>query len=223
MIRRAILSVATGGWYPRGQQRLFDSLQERGEDATRLFWRDQYPPGSPTHEQAPYAFKPYSFQAARELGFDHAFWLDSSCWMLRRLDPIWNAIENDGYYFEPDGHVVGEWCSDAALNLLMLDRDETMTMPLIEGKAIGLDLRDSAALAFLNEWTRLADAGAFNGPWTNENGGASSDPRCRGHRHDISIASPLVASFGLAMQARRHVAFASNGNPGDSCLMAQGL
>lgn len=223
MIRRAILNVAVGGWYPRGQQRLFDSLQERGENATRLFWRDQLPTGCPPHDQAPYVFKPYAFQAAHALGFDQALWLDASVWMLRRLDPIWATIENDGCYLEPDGHVVGEWINELALDMLHLNRDQAMSIPLIEGKAIGLDFHDPAALEFLDEWTRLADAGAFNGPWTNDAGAASPDPRCRGHRHDISVASPLAIRFGLKLQPGKHVAFPADGNPGDRALMAQGM
>ena len=224
MTRRAILNVAHGQWYPRGAQRLYETLEERRENATRLFWSDQLPPGSPEHAAAPYAFKPYAFKHARQLGFDQALWLDASCWAIRPLDTIWGLLDEHGCYFEPDGHMVGEWISDDALRLLGLSRDETMEMPLIEGKCIGLDLQDAGVGAFLDEWLRLADTGGFHGGWSNDEGQVSPDPRCRGHRHDIACASPLVDSFGLPVQPVKRVGFPANGEPGDEILLlAQGL
>jgi hypothetical protein len=223
-MRRAILNVATGGWYPAGQQRLFDSIEERGDNATRLFWRDQLPPGSPTHEKAPYAFKPYAFLYARTLGFDQALWMDASCWAIRPLDTVWGRMDEHGWWLEPDGHMVGEWISDVALELLGLSRDEVMRMPLIEGKLIGLDFRNRTACRFLNEWVAIADAGGFNGPWTNENGQASMDGRCRGHRHDIACGSPVVHRLGMRMQTAKTVGFPENGEPGSEiAVLAQGM
>lgn len=227
MIRRALLSVACGQWYPQGQQRLFDSLEEKCCNDTRLFWRDQYPPGSPQHDASPYAFKPYAFKRARELGFQQALWLDASCWLRKPLDDIWARIDEDGYYLEPDGNYVGEWISDNALTLLGLNRDETMGMPLIEGKCIGLDFSEVGS-AFLDEWLRIADAGGFQGAWTNESGQVSSDPRCRGHRHDIACGSPIADSFGMRLQPEKRVWIlggdAGLDNAPDSyCLYAQGM
>lgn len=223
MIRRAIVNVAAGGWYPDGQQRLFDSLEERSENATRLFWRDRLPPGCPTHVEVPYAFKPYAFQHARRLGFDHAVWVDASCWALKPLDDVWARIDEFGYYLEPDGHVTGEWISDRALELLGIDRDEAMRVPLIEGKLIGLDL--TAYDGFLDEWQRLADEGGFNGAWTNtEANEVSEDDRVRGHRHDIACGSPLAVSFGMSLEPFKRVGFPENGDPGDEIVfLAQGM
>lgn len=225
MTRQAVVSVATGGWYPQGQQRLFDSLEEKGENATRLFWRDQYPPNSPTHEDAPYAFKPYAFRRARELGFDQAIWLDASVWLHKRnLADIWARIDEDGWYLEPDGNMLGNWISDRVLTMLGLSRDEAMGIPLIEGKMIGLDFRNETACKFLDEWTRLADIGAFYGRWDNLDRFESSDERCLGHRHDISCGSPVAARLGMHLQPFKRLGFPANGEPGEEiCALAQGL
>lgn len=220
LTRRAVLNVACGQWFPVGQQRLFDSLEERQENATRLFWRDEYPPNSPTHEDAPYAFKPYAFQHARTLGFDQAIWLDASVWLHKKpLADIWARIDEDGWYLEPDGHVVGEWISDATLALFHLTRDEAMSLPLIDGKLIGLDFRNAKAAEWLDCWLALADSGAFNGAWTNDNGEVSTDPRCRGHRHDISCGSPLAADLGMSLQPFKRLGFPGNGEPGDEIIV----
>ena len=205
MIRRAVLNVSVGSWYEdRGADRLFNSLEEKGCNDTRLFWKGQYPPGSPQHDAAPYAFKPYAFKRARELGFHQALWLDASCWLRKPLLDVWARIDDDGYYLEPDGNYVGEWISDAALDLLGLSRDETISMPLIEGKCIGLDFREVGG-EFLDEWLRIADAGGFGGAWSNENEQVSSDSRCRGHRHDIACGSPIADSFGMRLQTEKRV------------------
>lgn len=224
MTRRAIVSVAVGQWYPAGQQRLFDSIEERGENATRLFWRDQYPPSSPTHDDAPYAFKAYALEEARHLGFDQALWMDASCWLIRPLDTVWGRIDENGWWLEPDGHVVGEWISDQALGLLALTRDEAMGMPLVEGKLIGLSFLNPVANRFLDEWLSIADAGGFNGPWTNDQHEASPDPRCRGHRHDIACGSPIAHRLGMRLQTEKTVGFPANGDPGaEIAVMAQGM
>lgn len=221
---RAILSVACGHWYPAGQQRLFDSLQEREESTTRLFWRDQLPPGSPTHAQAPYGFKPYAFSHAKTLGFEQALWLDASVWAVRPLDDVWAALDDAGYYLEADGHQVGSWTSDAALELLGVTRDQAMGMPLPDGKIIGLDFRSSVVSSFLQEWKELADAGAFHGAWTNEHGQVSSDPRCLGHRHDISCAGVLAHRLGLELQDMKRLWFPAAGpHPDHAVVLAQGM
>lgn len=226
MIRRAVLNVAVGSWYSRpggGQERLFYSLEEREEGATRLFWRDEYPPGSPSQEESPYGFKVHAFQHARRLGFDQALWLDASCWLIRDLGELWDRIERDGYYLEPDGNMTGPWITDHALNLLGITRDEAMSIPLIEGKCWGLDFGDETACAFLDELERLLADGGFDGSLTN-GAEVSTDPRCLGNRGDISCASPLAWSYGLALQPFKRVWFPSNGEPPrESVVLAQGL
>ncbi|KKK96324.1 hypothetical protein LCGC14_2663880, partial [marine sediment metagenome] len=53
-MKTCVVSVAIGSWYPRGQVRLAKSLTEQGYNGDLLFWNGEYPPGSPTHREAPY-------------------------------------------------------------------------------------------------------------------------------------------------------------------------
>lgn len=224
MIRRVILNVAVGAWYPEGQQRLFDSLEEHGEDATRLFWRDHYPLGSPTQPEALYGFKPYAFDAAREMGFDQAVWLDASCWAFRNPAPLWGLLSEHGYYLELDGHRVGNWISDRALDILGETRDAVIDMPLMEGKLIGLDFRSAQACAFLDEWKDACDAGAFAGELTNDGARMSMDSRCMGHRGDIPAGSILADGLGMKLSEPKLVWFPHAGHPPDHTLfLAQGM
>lgn len=226
MTRRVLLNVAVNSWYEdRGQRRLWESAEERGENATRLFWLGTYPPNSPTHEEAPYAFKPYAFQQARTLGFDQAIWLDASVWLHNKpLDDVWARIDEDGWYLEPDGNYVGNWIGDRQLALLGIDRETALGIPLFEGKLIGLDFRNETACAFLDEWTRLADIGAFSGRWDNNDWFESPDERCYGHRHDIACGSPVAHKLGMTYQPFKRVGFPGNGEPGDEiCCLAAGM
>ncbi len=224
MTRRAIVNVAHGQWYPVGQQRLFDSLEERGESATRLFWRDKLPSGCPEHGDDPYVFKPYAFHAARELGFDQAVWMDASVWQIRPDSPVWPRLDEDGWYLEPDGNLTGNWIGDVQLRQVGITRDQAMEIPLIEGKLIGLDFRNPTASRFLDEWKALADAGAFRGRWNNHDRFESEDVRCYGHRHDIACGSPVAHRLGMRFQERKTVGFPANGDPGDEITyLAQGL
>jgi hypothetical protein len=224
--RRVIVNVSVGSWYAdRGAQRLLETLEERGENATRLFWRDEYPPGSPTHADAPYAFKPYAFQAARDLGFDQAIWLDASVWAHKKaLGDVWARIDEDGWYLEPDGNMVGNWIGDRQLAMVGLTREQAFEVPLVEGKMIGLDFRNPTALDFLSAWLELADLGAFAGRWDNHDRFESSDERCFGHRHDIACGSPVAHRLGMGLQAFKRVGFPSNGEPGDEIVvLAEGM
>lgn len=226
MIRRAVVNCSIGSWYAdRGQRRLWESMEERSENATRLFWLDEYPPSSPTHEEAPYAFKPYAFQRARALGFDQAVWLDASVWLHNKpLDDIWARIDEDGWYLEPDGNYVGNWIGDRQLGLLGISRDQAMDIPLFEGKLIGLDFRNETACTFLDEWTDLADRGGFSGRWDNADRFESPDERCFGHRHDIACGSPIAVRLGMRYQEFKRVGFPSNGELGDEIsVLAQGM
>jgi len=202
-----------------------ETLEERMENATRLFWLGEYPPSSPTHEQAPYAFKPYAFQRARTLGFDQAVWLDASVWLHRKpLDDIWARIDETAGISNPDGNMVGNWIGDKQLGLVGISRDQAMDIPLFEGKLIGLDFRNETACAFLDEWTALADRGAFSGHWDNADRFESSDERCRGHRHDIACGSPVAYRLGMQYQPFKRVGFPGDGDPGDEvCVLAQGM
>lgn len=223
MTTRVIVNVGHSFWYPAGQDRLAESLLEQGEGAARLLWRDHWPPGCPPHDLVPYAFKVYALLAARDAGADQALWIDSSCWAIRPLDVVWAQLDDLGHYLEVDGHPVGEWISDDALAELGVTRDEVWTLPLPEGKLMGFDFRHPDVRAFLDELVSHLDA--FRGPWTNDHGQASTDPRCRGHRHDIAVTGVLAPRHSFLMTVPKRVAFPVDGvEPADTAVfLSQGM
>ena len=206
-VKRAILNVAVGKWYPRGSARLRKSLIAHGESAHKLFYVNRYPPGCPPHDHNPYAFKPYAFLAAAERGFDQALWLDSSVELCRPLNDVWNWIEEDGYCFGNDGWFVGQWANERSLEKMDLTREEAWDIPLMDGKIIGLNLRHPKGLEFLRQWKDYADKGVFRGAWHN-------------HRHDITAGAVVAHRMGL--QLRNH--FLTMGEcKGDTYIRAGGM
>jgi len=196
---RCIVSVGTGNH--RGKlARLTDQVFALGENF--FFWDGYLPMESPSHEEAPYAFKVWALRTVltRSEGLHHdvLLWLDSSIIILKPLAPIWELIEQQGYWFSRNhNYSTGNWASDASLPILGITREEAFGIPQIVATSFGLDLRQPVAQDFLSRWRDLALAGAFAGPWSNEHGEASSDPRVKGHRHDQTAASVLVHRMGL--------------------------
>lgn len=191
MHENLIISLGVGQWYPRGIARLRQSLIKTGftQDAW-LF--DTYPEGCPRHDQAPYAFKYSLVRDAMNQGYKNVLWVDSSVWAHRPIAPIFDAIQRNGCFFMQDGWNVGQWCSDAALPLLKIDREAAFGIPLLWSCSFGLNLDWEKSRDFLIQMMDLASAGAFAGSWTNKRSEVSEDVRVMGHRHDQTCASVVV-------------------------------
>lgn len=202
---RLILNVATGPYVPL-QKRLLDSL--RGSAA--LAWTEGWPPGSPSHAEAPYAFKLHAFAEARRRGASSALWLDAPVVAAGDPAPAFERIEREGHLLVTSGDKLGNWIGDAALDALGLTRDAAMGLPLLNGTFIGLDLRRGD---WLDAMLEAAAKGLLKGPYFTEHapaeararkpgksiGDASRDPRCWGHRHDEAIGSALAAARGMSI------------------------
>jgi hypothetical protein len=182
-----------------------------------MLWQE-YPPGSPTHEEAPYGFKLFALKDARERGYTTLLWLDSYCRFSRHPQPLFDHIERQGHWFihGDSGDTVGKWTSDKALELFGITRDQGFEGPLLlAGSVYGLDLTNPRTQEFFRRWMELLELGAFAGPYLNDGpnlaaaraglghrpiGVASKDPRCWGHRHDEVAAGFLAWKMGLVTE-----------------------
>lgn len=202
-MRTVILNVGVGGWHPRGSERLGKSIQEIHPELWEsgsiefLSLTTSYPPNSPTHEQAPYGFKPYAFQWAIENNYDIAIWMDSSMWLKKSIQPIIDIIKEKGYFLLRNGFTSGEWCCDDQLEPLEITREESFTIPHLIAGLMGFNLKDELSLEFLQRW--LKSVPHFLGEWTNT-GKCSSDARVLGSRHDQTFASVISHKLGMEWQ-----------------------
>ena len=215
--RRCVVNVATGRYAPL-QARLVGSLRAAGWPGGLLTWTD-LPPGSPTHDDAPYGFKVFALREAERRGHRSILWLDAPCVETRPLDPVFDRIEKEGHLFVTGGERLGNWASDECLAASTLPRDEAMELPLLNGTFIGLDLSNERSRRWLDELQRSCERGLFRGPWLSDHapaevrarkpgkaaGFVSNDPRCWGHRHDEAVGSALAHRLGLAISSQQGV------------------
>lgn len=194
--RQALVNVAVGGPYPAHQDRLLASLDAVGERTPRVIWRDQWP--TLPHAKVPYGFKLDALLWTHLQGYERALWLDSQVVARKTLDLVWQWLDRTPVLLLEDGWVIGQWTSDAALEMFGLDRDTAMSLPLCYAKVVGIDFETELGRTFFERWLALRAAGAFQGPW-GPDPLASCDPRFQGHRHDQSCASWLAWDLAIPM------------------------
>ncbi len=240
MSGRAVFNVATGSHYCLGQQRLLAALQQHGCGAQVLAWTNVMPPDSPSHQQNPYAFKAYALQHAltNRARPTTLLWADASILPIRSMEPLWERIERDGYWISNNGWTNDQWMCDAAYphlfptpiddepgaeewttkyaempmherNLLVARRFNRKIQHVV-ATTFGISLDHPIGREFLSEYVRLADAGAFRGPWWNSNASRKDyasnfgaepcgPPECFGHRHDQTAASVIAWRLGMKL------------------------
>jgi hypothetical protein len=178
---RVIVSVATGPRFCGGMRRL-EAILDRLEEP-HYFWYDKFPDG-PTQDQIPYGFK---VSALEPMLANQTMWLDSSIVPIQPLEKVWKLISSQGYWFSQNyDYTVGQFCSDEALPIMELTREDAHNIPLVIATAFGLGFETEIAWRFFAEWKRLMHAGAFNGSDHN-------------HRHDQTVASVVCHRLGMEL------------------------
>jgi len=207
MSTRAIVNVATGEHYLKGQRRLKESFA-----GVPLITWDREPLGCPDHSEVPYAFKAHALDMAA-LKYPTLLWMDA-CIVpgARPLEDLWQKIEDDGVWFANNGYSNETWTCEAAYPLLGVSREENREIKHVVATTFGVCTNHPTGRAFLDEYLRLAKNGAFRGPWVNAawahpnlgphdvdaslvasgRYGICGPRDVRGHRHDQSAASVIA-------------------------------
>lgn len=192
---RCIVSVAIGPHYVANQDRL---LRQVGRLEQCIFFRDELPPGSPTHADSPYQFKIHAIEKAASHGAGMILWMDSSIVVLSPLEPLWQLIEKQGYWFSRNyDYTNGQFCSDEALAIMGTTREAAFRVPHCVAGCFGLDMRSKIATVFMAAWKDWAQKSAFKGDRGNLAGGDAHT--YQGHRNDQAVASQIIADFGMTM------------------------
>lgn len=194
-MKKCIINVGIGGWYAKGSERLRRSLIYHGYDGDFLIWKDDLPPGAPTHESNPYAFKVYAFREAVRQGYTHILWLDCSAWCIKDPTPIFNRMTDEGYYFWSSGYNCAQSTNDNALKSFNITRDEAEKFEELSSGGIGLYISNPQASQFLEYWGDAAEKGCFKGSRFHDN--QSRDPRFLFHRQDQCCASIVANKLGM--------------------------
>lgn len=232
MKKHCVINFATNAWYPRGQQRLVESLKEHGFSGDVLTFDSEGAMGCPTHQQAPYAFKPYALKYAYEKGYERILWADASVWAIKPIESVFRYLEEHSHMLFVNANT-GTFTSDACLKEMGVDREESFNMTMLMGICMGFNMTHEVCQSFLADWFKHANDGiTFPGKWTNDDGSVSSDPRVKGHRHDQSVASILAHRRNMELIVAHYTFMEYLANPWPNhempkvesvCLAAQGM
>jgi hypothetical protein len=185
-------------WYPDGQARLKKSFEDNGYEGDFMFFHDEHDLGCPTHQEVPYAFKAYSIMEAYKQGYERVIWCDCSIALIKPFERIVKQLDEVGYMLCNGGWTSGQWCSDAALVTLGVEREEALKMPHITAGAMAFDFTRPICVQWLERYFGHSNDGiTFKGAWSNENNEVSEDPRVKGHRHDQTAASIIACQLGM--------------------------
>jgi len=191
-VRACIISAGIGSWYPAGVQRLKRSLINHGFNWDILTWSDW-----PNHNfdiSCNYNVKAAAFEEAIKQGFTHILWLDASVWAVKDPNPIFDLINEKGYYFWANGYNCAQECSDTCLHYFEVSRDEAEKMPVAGTGIFGINITNSVGNEFIERFIQAAKDRVFNGSRFHDN--QSSDPRFLHHRQDQSAASIILNQLG---------------------------
>lgn len=185
---------------------------------------------SPEHSEIPYAFKPHAINEIRKKGFEIVIWMDSPVYCIKSIDKFIEYININGFiFFDNLGYTIGDYTSDECLNNYSMNRDESFKHQMIMACLMGFNFKNEKATKLFDKYlsaTRIL--GCYEGDWTNESNQVSQDNRVKGHRHDQSVMSILLAKEKIKPLHPHSTFFAYFGNPGhlphaeSVCLLSQG-
>ncbi|HVW99705.1 MAG TPA: hypothetical protein VHA52_04565 [Candidatus Babeliaceae bacterium] len=191
-MKKCIVSLGTkNSRYVDGLARLSNSLRDNADGIDFLGFIHEASVGAPLHIESNYGFKVHAIQKAIDAGYTQILWLDASVYAAAPVQPIFDIIEQQGYWFEGAGCWLGEWTNDRTLAYYNLDRDSAMSLPMVQSGFMGFDMegRGNLLFAYLK---RAYENGLFKGSWNNDDR-SQGDERCLGHRHDQSCMSAILA------------------------------
>lgn len=164
---------------------IYYSLDQGNKEIEDVFINSGLPQNCPTHQEVPYAFKPYLFKEAFDKGYEQVIWIDSTIVINRDLEPIFKAAKNRGVVaFHNLGHNLEAWISDKAIKNTGIDIKEDPYQ--IMACVVAFDISNPIGKKIFNEWFKLAQD---NESFQNNPG---SSPKFKAHRHDQACLSALL-------------------------------
>lgn len=157
-----------------------------------MAWRDELPPGSPTHANQQYAFKAFAAKWAFDNGYETLTWIDSKIHLANSPVRYMEHLNQEGYFFQDNGFNCAQTCTDKMLNHYGISRDSAENIIEVLGGVWGLHVRNRD---FVDEFCANAQIGLFSGSHYR-NPSDSTDPRFLFCRHDQSVLSLMLHKRG---------------------------
>lgn len=193
MASQIIINAHTNtGWYSKGQHRLMNSLID-------VDWKDILFFDNPFineiyNPECRYTVKASALKQAVEEDYQQILWVDCSMIADKHPQPIFEKIEQDGFYCETNGYYASQECNDKSLLYFGISRDEAESIPMISSGMMGLNMNTDLGREFYYGFIKASLQGIFNG--SREHNNQSMDSRFLHHRQDQSVASLLLYKLG---------------------------
>lgn len=180
MTKNAIVSLATkNGVYVDRLSRLSNSLRDNLNDGDFLGFIHEASVGSLPHLDNPYGFKISAIRKCIDAGYKRVLWADTSMFAVKSVQPVFDSIRTNGYFFHRSLHNLSEWCNDFTLSYFGITRDELLDYKMVHGGLIGFDFDNEISISIFNKLEQAMYAGCFKGDWTN-------------HRHEMATLSCIL-------------------------------
>lgn len=220
-INKAVITCCgCGNWYSKGVSRLENSLVHHGFAGKFMGWKDEYPAGSPTHQENPYAFKIFEFEEAMKTGATVILHLDASFWCIKNPHTLFDLISDKGVVGFRTGYNMAQTASDKALEWAGITRDEAELLPEIASGLCGLRMDNPDGQKVFQLWKEGMELGLFKNSRTHDIND-SADSRFVHARQDQGIWSLAIHKCGLNINDADFVAYYNGDNTGynpDKCL-----
>lgn len=192
--KHCIINASNGfGWYPKGSKRLKESLIYHGFNGDIITF-DKFP-NNEFDTNNPYNIKPSAITEVLNMDYTHILWLDCSVWAIQNPNPIFDVINDKGYYFWTSGYNAAQTCSDKCLEYFNTNRDIAETYKDCSTSMFGVNVENPLGKEFIYQWLQAAKDGVFNGSREHDN--QSEDKRFLFHRQDQSAATMILNKLNL--------------------------
>lgn len=187
-------------WYPRGSERLEQSLINVGWNNYKIF--NNYP-NEYYDKECPYTIKASIIHEVLDSYkyLKKVLWVDCSVWAIKNPQPIFDIIAKDGYYFWSSGFNAAQTCSDKCLDYFNLNRNEAENFEDCCTAIFGFDLDNPVGYLFIKQWLEAAKNKVFHGSRYHD--GQSKDKRFLFHRQDQSAATCIIGKSGLKIHKQK--------------------
>lgn len=195
-IKHCIINASNGaGWYPTGTKRLKESLIYHGFNGDIITY-DNFP-NDQFDKSNPYHIKASAITEILNKGYTHFYWLDCSVWAINNPNPMFDIINDKGYYFWKSGYNAAQCCSDKCLEYFNLSRDEAEKYQDCSSAIFGININNGLGKKFIEKWLQSAKDGVFNGSRLHDN--QSKDSRFLFHRQDQSAATIILNELKMEL------------------------
>jgi hypothetical protein len=180
------LSVAFGERYIEQQRRLNESLERIHPDAEHVMWTNNYPPGSRSHKDSLYGFKPHAVKALLDAGYKKIIWLDTACILQQTVD-YWLNL-NLPVVAAKDDNALSKCIADKALNYY--GNPDITGMHLVGGSVYVFNFYHPDCQKIFDHWAKAEADGIFGSQVEQSSG------KINRHRHDESCLAMALYQNG---------------------------